>query len=237
MTTGPHVQIKGVIFDLFHTLTGLESEWSDLPYTCDALGIDRRAWDKVIISGSHSRLTGLQRDPYLIVRDLAHQVDPSLSDERIRAAAQIRVQRFVHCLQRIPAENAAMLRQLRQSGFRLALISNADAMEVATWANCSLAGLFDVEVFSCEVGCAKPDPAIFRKCLDALGLEAGECLFVGDGGSNELIGAKDVGLGTVFVSGVIAELWPERVQQRIGTADHHVAWASQVPALLDALKA
>ena len=130
-----------------------------------------------------------------------------------------------------------MLRQLRQSSLRLGLISNADAMEVASWADCSLAGLFDVEVFSCEVGCAKPDHAIFRRCVDALGLEPGECLFVGDGGSNELIGARQVGLGTVFVSGVIAGFWPERIAQRIPTADHHVAWAAQIPALLDTLRA
>jgi len=230
------LQIKAVIFDLFHTLTGLESEWSDLPFTCDALGVDRRTWDKVITRGSGARLTGEVRDPFVIVRDLAHQVDPTLSDERIRAATDIRVQRFVDCLQRIPAENAAMLHELRQAGYRLGLISNADAMEVASWADCRLAGLFDVEVFSCDAGCAKPDPAIFLHCLDRLGLQAGECLFAGDGGSSELIGARDVGLGTILVSGVIAELWPERIPQRIATADHHVAWVTEIPALLETLR-
>jgi len=37
---------------------------------------------------------------------------------------------------------------------------------------------------------------------------------------------------TVFVSGVIAELWPEYVAQRIPTADHHIA---QVPQILELL--
>jgi len=226
------VQIKGVIFDLFHTLTGLESEWSDLPWTSDVLGIDRKLWDRVLTKISRWRLVGEHRDPYFIVRKLAHEVDPTLPDDRIRDATEIRLKRFQHSLQRIPGENIEMLGHLRQAGLRLGLISNADAMEVAAWAGCPLAGLFDVEVFSCEVGHVKPEPAIFHKCLDALGLKSEECLFVGDGGSNELIGAKEVGLTTVFVSGVIAELWPERIPQRIEAADHHVVWVSQILPLL-----
>ena len=95
-------------------------------------------------------------------------------------------------------------------------------MEVAAWDDCPLAGLFDAEVFSCVAGCAKPERAIYETCLQALELSAAECLFVGDGGSNELAGAREVGMPTVFISGVIAELWPERVQQRLSSCDHHV---------------
>jgi FMN phosphatase YigB (HAD superfamily) len=54
-------------------------------------------------------------------------------------------------------------------------------------------------------------------------------VFVGDGGSDELQGARAVGLRTVFVSGVIEELWPERIEPRRAVADHHVRW---VPELL-----
>jgi FMN phosphatase YigB (HAD superfamily) len=133
-----------------------------------------------------------------------------------------------------------LVKRIRQSrtigfgaaGFRLALISNADTMEVAAWNDCPLAGLFDAEVFSCMVGCAKPEPAIYEKCLQLLGLSAAECLFVGDGGSNELVGARDVGMPTVFISGVIAELWPDRVQQRLSSCDHHV---ERIPQLLTLL--
>jgi putative hydrolase of the HAD superfamily len=102
-------------------------------------------------------------------------------------------------------------------------------MEVAAWGDCPLAGLFDAEVFSCMVGCVKPERKIYDDCLRRLGLSAEECLFVGDGGSNELAGARDAGMSTVFVSGVIAELWPERVQQRLSLCDHHV---EQVPEVL-----
>jgi FMN phosphatase YigB (HAD superfamily) len=45
-----------------------------------------------------------------------------------------------------------------------------------------LRGRFDAELFSCEVGMVKPEAAIFRECLDRMGLAASECIYVGDGG-------------------------------------------------------
>jgi len=221
-----------VIFDLFHTLTGLESEWSDLPVTSDFLGIDRRTWDGVLHEKSRQRLTGELSDPFLILRDLAHQIDPTIADEKIRQAVAIRIRRFREALRRTPPANTDLLRQLRKSGLRLGLISNADKMEVASWADCPLAGLFDFEVFSCEVGLVKPEPTIYRTCLDGLALSPQECIYVGDGGSNELVGAREVGLTTVFVSGVIAELWPERIPARMAIADHHIKDLPEILPLL-----
>ena len=224
--------IQGVIFDLFHTLTGLESEWSDLPWTSDVLGIDRGRWDELLTARSRWRLTGEEKDPYRILSALALEVDPTISEDRIREALRIRIQRFRDSLLRVPGKNVEALRRLRAAGFRLGLISNADVMEIAAWPDCPLAGLFDAEVFSCLVGSVKPEPAIYKGCLSTLGLTPEECFFVGDGGSQELLGAKEVGMPTVFVSGVIAELWPERVQQRLSLCDHHVEWMPQVLALV-----
>jgi putative hydrolase of the HAD superfamily len=227
-----HYLIRGVIFDLFRTLTGIESEWSDLPVTSDVLGINRRVWDEILATRSRQRLTGAQRDPFEIVRTLAHEVDPTIPESRIREAVQIRDQWFRHALRNIPQDNIDAVKHLRAADLRLGLISNADVMEVAAWEESPLVGLFDVEIFSWTVGCVKPEPAIFRRCLDALKLRPSECLFVGDGGSNELIGVKEVGLSTVFVSGVIAEHWPDRVADRIKISDYHVTLMPQILTLL-----
>jgi putative hydrolase of the HAD superfamily len=223
---------RGVVFDLFHTLTGLESERSDLPWTADVLGIDRKRWDEVLMAGSQRRLTGEERDPYRIVSALAREIDPTIADERIRKAVDVRMQRFRDSLFRVPEENIEVVRKLRSAGLGLGLISNADAMEVAAWNECPLAGLFDAEVFSCDVGCVKPDRAIYEHCLRSLRLSAGDCLFVGDGGSNELAGARAVGMSTVFVSGVVSALWPDRVPQRLLQCDHRVQHLPEVLTLL-----
>src|SRR5688572_2356134 len=190
---------RGIIFDLFHTLTSTEREWSDLPGTCDVLGIDRRAWDEALLARSRWRLAGEERDSHAIMRGLAHCIDPTIAEERIHEATRVRTQRFEDALRRIPAENIETLRRLRAAGLRL--LSNADAMEIAPWPRSPLAGLFDAELFSCDIGCVKPEIESFQACVRALALEPRDCVFVGDGGSDELVGAKAAGLRTVFVSG------------------------------------
>jgi len=214
--------VRGVIFDLFHTLTSAESEWTDLPWTSDVLGIDRRTWNDALTQHSRWRLTGEVRDPVAIVRGLAHAIDPAIPEEVVVCAAAFRQERFRRALADIPSSNLLVLSELRNRGFRLGLLSNADASEVAAWPNCPLAALFDAEVFSCHVGSMKPELAIYGECLTRLGLTAGECIFVGDGGSNELTGAREAGLFSVFFSGVMEELWPERIPALSEAADVHI---------------
>ena len=220
---------KGVIFDLFHTLTARESQWSDLPTTSAVLGIDRRLWDELLMERSRWRLAGEERDPYAIISTLALQADPTIPDDRIREAVRVRIQRFRDTLIHVPPENIATLRTLQSGGFRLGLVSNADVIEIAAWDQSPLAALFDAAIFSCAAGCVKPERAIYEHCLEALGLRGRECLYVGDGGSNEFAGARSVGMSTVFVSGVMSELWPEHVPHRMAASDYHI---ERIPEVL-----
>lgn len=59
---------------------------------------------------------------------------------------------------------------------------------------------FDAGVMSCEVGLAKPDPRIFRLCLERLGLSAATVLFVDDRADNVEAAAR-VGLRTLQFEG------------------------------------
>src|ERR1043166_1384665 len=211
---------RAIVFDLFHTLTGLESEWSDLPWTSDVLGIDRAVWNTALTVQSRWRVAGEERDPYRIVERLARAIDPSITQETLRRAAEVRVPRFRHSLCRVPPANVGTLRRLRAAGFRLGLVSNADAMEVAAWPDSPLAGLFDVEVFSCMAGCVKPEPAIFAKCLDALAGGAAERMVVGDGSSDEPAGAKVIGMGAGPRAGLVRAALAEKIPERAAIADH-----------------
>jgi putative hydrolase of the HAD superfamily len=62
--------------------------------------------------------------------------------------------------------------------------------------------LFDAVVISGEVGMRKPEPAIYRRAAEELGVAADECVFVDDLGPN-VKGA--VGVGMVGVKFVDAE--------------------------------
>ena len=56
---------------------------------------------------------------------------------------------------------------------------------------------FDQIVLSYEVNLQKPDVRIYQKAAGLLGVAAEECVFVGDGGSKELEGAKAAGMKAI----------------------------------------
>lgn len=99
------------------------------------------------------------------------------------------------------------------------MISNADVTEVIAWHDSPISHLFDSVIFSCEVGCVKPEREIYEISMKQLQVDAHECLFVGDGGSMELKGAKNVGMSTIMITGIIKEIWPDRIDERKIYAD------------------
>jgi putative hydrolase of the HAD superfamily len=89
----------------------------------------------------------------------------------------------------------------RARGNRTAFLSNGVSEVMArVRAERSLDSWFDVVIVSCEVGVSKPDPAIYRICLERLGVPAAGALFVDDRLEN-LRGAESVGLRTYHFTG------------------------------------
>lgn len=125
---------------------------------------------------------------------------------------------------------------LRAGGFRLALLSNADEREVRTWPGSPLRGRFDVALFSCHAGCAKPDPEAFAWVLDRLEVGASEAVFVGDGMSDELPGARAAGFGTVaFMQGFVVEhgiVPPDVIAEHARNADLVIDWLEDLQKVL-----
>ena len=56
---------------------------------------------------------------------------------------------------------------------------------------------FDAVCLSFEEKLQKPNPAIYNKCLEKLHVQANDCLYIGDGGSNELEAAEMIGMKAV----------------------------------------
>lgn len=212
---------KAVIFDLFHTLTSVEASSSQgLPSTSDLLSVDAVAWNEQMMNTSRERLVGLKTDAFEIIAEMARAIDPTLSDERIKLASDNRLTRFRAAVLDIPEETVAVLRELKARGKRLGLITNADVTEVAAWGENRIHHLFDSTIHSCAVGLAKPDRQIYELSLRELDVEAADALFVGDGGSDELEGARRAGITAVMFTGVVQWLWPDRVAERAWQADY-----------------
>jgi putative hydrolase of the HAD superfamily len=99
------------------------------------------------------------------------------------------------------AEVLALAREIKASGLKTAILSNMTVellgrlREKLDWL-----GEFDVQIWSCEAGKAKPDASIYRACLAELDCEPARALFFDDRPCN-VDGAKRVGIdGHIFES-------------------------------------
>lgn len=91
------------------------------------------------------------------------------------------------------------LTELLRRGMRLAVLSDAPALQA--WQRLHHLGLehfFRPVVTFDDTGERKPSPKPFRRALELLGLPAAEVLMVGDWPERDMIGARSVGMPTVF---------------------------------------
>jgi putative hydrolase of the HAD superfamily len=184
------------LFDLFHTLVHFKIAG---PLQRDLLGVSAEEWENQIDHPAiyEPRALGRVTDPMEIVRLIARHFGKALSPEEERELLRLRVERFRATLTNVRPEILQTLRELRRRGHPLCLVSNADCIDVMYWDECPLAPLFDAAVFSYQVRMMKPDPEIYRLAARRVGCTPGECVFVGDGGSKELVGARRVGMRTM----------------------------------------
>jgi putative hydrolase of the HAD superfamily len=133
------------------------------------------------------------------VRELLGELGADLSAEELDRFLEAEHEAWApaHAL---GAHTHALLETLRARGLRLGLVSNAfdpPRLLHRDLERTGIAARIDHAVFSSEVGRRKPDPAIFRHALDALGVEAGRAMFVGDRLKEDVAGAREVGMTAV----------------------------------------
>lgn len=113
-----------------------------------------------------------------------------------------------------------LLEHLRIEGHALALVSNLASVYAPVVDRLGLRGLVDHAAFSCELGVLKPDPAIFRAALDALGVDARDATMVGNSRRDDVLGATAAGLRALWLT---------------GADDPHVRCVRDLSAVADAL--
>lgn len=199
-----------VIFDLFNTLVhGADEDRDQVVREMAALvGVAPAG----LVAAYHDTWRDRQVRWNLTeaVRVLAGRLGGHPTDAQVAEAAALRRAFAGRVLRAVSAQTLDVLDRLRADGRRLALVSNATAETAEAWPGSPLAERFDAAVFSCEVRLAKPDPAIYRIAAERLGVDPGDCVFVGDGADGELAGAAGVGM-TVLRTAQYADsdpAWP-----------------------------
>ncbi|MBQ7423308.1 MAG: HAD family phosphatase [Prevotella sp.] len=119
----------------------------------------------------------------------------------------------------VPERNLRLLRQLRQEGYRLLLLSNTNQYMMA-WAMSeefdgmggTLSDYFDHCYLSYQMGLAKPDPEIFREVLRQENLDPQTAIFVDDNDTN-IRTASQLGLHTLMP--VNGEDWTQDLKRAL----------------------
>jgi FMN phosphatase YigB (HAD superfamily) len=132
------------------------------------------------------------------------------------------------------------LRNLRERGVKLGLLSNIDEREAVCWPRSPLSPLFDTACLSCVIGQSKPSKEAYSTVLSMLGESASSSIYVGDGSHDELRGARDAGFGlVVFMKGFIARSQnrDERaIASREETADAVIMDLNELGTIVDHLR-
>lgn len=119
----------------------------------------------------------------------------------------------------------------------LGVLSNCHEREVRCWSESPLAQHVKVIGRSCDIGVIKPDPRTYQWVLEQLGVDAGDAIYVGNGSSDELDGARAVGFGTVVHCNIFDAhnglVQPAEQQRRASTADVSVSTVAQLRRALE----
>ena len=196
---------RAVVFDLWGTLVDelTYPEANRLVYrqkvdeTADLLGLDRDAFADAWAAGAGERLVGIfSTEGALLHICQGLGVEPDAG--RLRVAVEVRFEYVRGALSPRP-DTVETLSTLKDLGYRVGLISNCSEEVSAMWSSTPFAPLVDAAVLSYDVRLAKPDPRVYEMAVEGLGVAAEECLYVGDGTSNELSGASKAGMTAVLM--------------------------------------
>ena len=187
-----------VLFDLFDTLVSLRQPGRQAQQEfADRLGLDLGAVRQWWKAKMRERLVGFYPTYSAIVEAMCKDLGSSASEEVRHQICKERDDDRTSTLQSVKPEVIGTLRQLRQDGWRIGILSNATPDEVAPWPNSPLSPLVDDTVFSCHVGCMKPEREIYDLACSRLDVTPPEPRFVGDGGFGELQAAAALGMPVI----------------------------------------
>jgi putative hydrolase of the HAD superfamily len=195
--------MTAVVFDFYGTLTPIspsEAWASNAARLAAVLGVDVASLLQVLDDSFPERISGALGDVRQTMQALAGRLGVRLTEEQLDEASATRrsVQESMFTLR---PEALGVIERLRSGGLKTGLVSDCTSELPDAWARLPLAAVIDAPVFSCVEGTRKPDPRLFRKVAADLGRAPDRCVYVGDGGGQELTGASAIGMRAVLLAG------------------------------------
>jgi len=195
--------MSAVVFDFFGTLTPVspsEAWASNAARLAAVLGVSVGPLLEVLDDSFPERACGALGDVRQTMQALADRLGVRLTEEQLDEATATRrsVQESMFTLR---PEALGVIEALRSAGLKTGLVSDCTSELPDAWTRLPLAAVIDAPVFSCVEGTRKPDPRLFRKVAADLETEPARCVYVGDGGGQELTGSSAIGMRAVLLAG------------------------------------
>lgn len=204
-----------LIFDLYGTLVDIHTEESDLVWEKCAIffgfyGVHcsgeelKLAFQKALASREAKAGQSYECYPDIPFEQIMAQlleeggVTENADILGIQAAQLFRIS-SIEYIRRYPGVLDA-LEVLRQKGFRLWLLSNAQQVFTAyELRHLGLTNVFDGIYISSDYGCRKPDARFYRALLTEQNLDIGHCIMIGNDRQTDIAGATQMGMATLYM--------------------------------------
>lgn len=234
--------IKGVIFDYGGTIDTNSRHWAEVlwsKYVEHQVPVDKESFREAYVFGERA----LARYPFvqpkhnfhdvLIIKTklqleyLAEQRKLPMDEKTLQRYARLVADScydYVQCVLEVTRPVVAGL----VKRYRLVLVSNFYGNIQTILDDFGLLDYFSDIIESSVVGVRKPDPAIYRLGVEAMGYKPDEVLVVGDSFSKDMVPAKAVGCCVAWLKG---EGWGgETIDESL--PDVIITDLAQLPALL-----
>jgi putative hydrolase of the HAD superfamily len=195
------MKYTAVIFDLFGTLIenfSFEEYRRTLVEMASALLAPPDDFADLWFDLFEERMSGALESPVGVIEHICRELDVCPDNTQIELATSIRLGMTTNMISVRP-DAVQVLSKLKSKCYKTGLISDCSHEMPAIWEKLPLAPLIDIAAFSCVLGITKPDPRIYRLVTEQLGVKPEDCLYVGDGASQELAGAAQSGMTPVLI--------------------------------------
>ncbi len=189
--------IKGILFDFDETLLNRKHSVDDFVrdqykrYLTSLVEIEEEQFCSRFIALDNNGYTWKDR----VYEQLVDEYELTISSE---ALLEDYIRSFhLHCK---PFNGLIdMLDSLKSSGYLLGLITNGrTAFQYRNIRALGIENYFDVILISEQEGVKKPEKVIFQLALERLDLKASQTVFIGDHEINDIKGASDAGMKTIW---------------------------------------
>ena len=233
-------KIKGVVFDLDHTLF---DRYETLKLVCHDFYTLKREWFSKNISEKEAAKVMIEADGRNIIKGWDKVLDfwnergilavlpngntVASKDEIIDFIWNYA---FLENAVKYPFANG-VLNELREAGYKVGLLTNASdncgiRRQRAKLKMIDMENAFDEILITGEIGLEKPSREVFDIMTERMGIPAGNMLYVGDNPINDVMGSERAGYIPVWVS--LRKEYGEECNCKFTVLD-----VSEIPDLID----